>query len=92
MRWISIASLLTISSAIVAYSGTFVEDFSDGNLDEWHILTMPGPPFSGCRSCEDRRWILGSRPNVWRTEAFGVLGIKNGQRGRMGFLYTDLSN
>ena len=45
MRWISIASLLTISSAIVAYSGTFVEDFSDGNLDEWHILTMPGPPF-----------------------------------------------
>jgi len=37
--------LLAVSSATVAYSGTFVEDFNDGNLDAWHIDIAPGPPF-----------------------------------------------
>ena len=44
MRLLLIVVLLAVSSTIAAYSGTFVEDFSDGNLDEWHIRISPGPP------------------------------------------------
>ncbi|MDE0502668.1 MAG: hypothetical protein OXI86_01215 [Candidatus Poribacteria bacterium] len=45
MRRLLIAALLAISPVMVAYSGTFVDDFSDGNLDGWHIESSPGPPF-----------------------------------------------
>ena len=45
MRLLLIAALLAISPVMASYSGTFVDDFSDGNLDEWHILIRPGPPF-----------------------------------------------
>ncbi len=45
MKWLSIALLMSILPVMAAYSGTFVDDFNDGNLDGWHILIMPGPPF-----------------------------------------------
>ena len=45
MKWLLIVFLMAVSPVVVAYSGTFVEDFSDGNLDGWHIQTAPGPPF-----------------------------------------------
>ncbi len=45
MKWLSIALLLSISPVMAAYSGTFVEDFNDENLDGWHIHIAPGPPF-----------------------------------------------
>ena len=45
MKWLLIVFLMAVSPVVVAYSGTFVEDFSDGNLDGWDILTMPGPHF-----------------------------------------------
>ena len=45
MRRLLIAVLLAVSPVIAAYSGTFLDDFSDGNLDGWHIHVSPGPPF-----------------------------------------------
>ena len=45
MKWLSIALLLAISPVMAAYSGTFVEDFNDGNLDGWHLSMAPAPPF-----------------------------------------------
>ena len=45
MRWSLIAALLAVSPVMVAYSGTFVDDFNDRDLDGWHIETGPGPPF-----------------------------------------------
>ena len=45
MRRLLIAALLAVSPVIAAYSGTFVEDFNDENLDGWHLLMGPAPPF-----------------------------------------------
>ncbi len=45
MRRLLIAVLLAVSPVIAAYSGTFVEDFNDENLDGWHLLMAPAPPF-----------------------------------------------
>lgn len=45
MRRLLIAALLAVSPVMAAYSGTFVEDFNDGNLDGWHIEIPSGPPF-----------------------------------------------
>lgn len=45
MRRLLIALLLAVSPVMVAYSGTFVDDFNDGHLDGWHIESAPGPPF-----------------------------------------------
>ena len=45
MRRLLMAALLAVSFTIVAYSGTFVEDFNDANLDGWHLLMAPAPPF-----------------------------------------------
>ena len=41
MRRLLIAALLAVSFTTVADSGTFVEDFNDGNLDGWHVRTAP---------------------------------------------------
>ena len=45
MKRLSIAFLLAVSPVVAAYSGTFVEDFNDENLDGWHLLMIPAPPF-----------------------------------------------
>ena len=45
MKRLLIAALLAVSPVMAAYTGTFVDDFNDGNLDGWHIQTAPGPPF-----------------------------------------------
>ena len=37
MKWLPIAILIAGLSAIAAYSGTFLDDFSDGNLDGWNV-------------------------------------------------------
>lgn len=44
MRWIPIVLLLTGSSILTANSGTFVDDFSDGDLERWDVITVPPPP------------------------------------------------
>ena len=38
-----VALLLLVLPVIVAHAGVFREDFSDGNLDHWHIKPVPGP-------------------------------------------------
>ena len=45
MKCLSIALLLAISPVMAAYSGTFVEDFNDENLDGWELSMAPAPPF-----------------------------------------------
>ena len=45
MRRLLTVALLAISPVMAAYSGTFLDDFSDGNLDGWHIESAPGPHF-----------------------------------------------
>ena len=44
MKQLLIILLLVVSPVMAAYSGMFLEDFSDGNLDGWHIRISPGPP------------------------------------------------
>ena len=41
MKRLLIAALLAVWFTTLAYSGTFVDDFNDGNLDGWHIRTAP---------------------------------------------------
>ncbi len=43
MKWLLIVLVILVSPAFVAYSGTFREDFSDGNLDGWHFTGLPRP-------------------------------------------------
>ena len=45
MRWLMIVALLTVSSTTAAYSGTFVNDFSNEHLDGWNIHIDPKPAF-----------------------------------------------
>ena len=40
MKWLLMA-LLIVVSPVVAYAGTFSDDFSDGNLHGWHIDKPP---------------------------------------------------
>lgn len=37
MNWLRIALLIAIAPLSVAHSGTFLDDFSDGNLDGWDV-------------------------------------------------------
>ncbi len=45
MRRLLIAVTLAVSPVMAAYSGTFRDDFSDGNLEGWHIGAPPGAHF-----------------------------------------------
>ena len=45
MRWLMTVVLLTLSSTTAAYSGTFVNDFSNEHLDGWNIHIDPKPAF-----------------------------------------------
>lgn len=41
MKWLPIALLLVVLPVSAVYSGTFLEDFSDGDLYEWDIYGFP---------------------------------------------------
>ena len=41
MKWLPRALLLVVSPVSTAVSGTFLEDFSDGDLYEWDIYGFP---------------------------------------------------
>ena len=41
MRWLQIALLIAASPVVAAYSGTFRDDFGDGNVDGWIVSTFP---------------------------------------------------
>jgi hypothetical protein len=40
MKWLLMA-LLIVVSPVVAYAGTFSDDFDDGQLGGWHIDGFP---------------------------------------------------
>ena len=43
MKWLLIALLIAVSPVITAYSGTFLDDFHDRNLDGWDVsIHRPG--------------------------------------------------
>ncbi len=58
MRWLMIVLLIAVSPVIAVYSGTFLEDFSDGNLDGWDISLAPGPPFPDLLRIEDGYLVM----------------------------------
>ena len=41
MRWLVVALLIAVSPVVAAHSGTYIDDFSDGNLDGWNVLIIP---------------------------------------------------
>ena len=43
MKWLLVVMFIAVSPTIVAQSGTFLDDFNDGNLDGWHIFMAPAP-------------------------------------------------
>jgi len=45
MRWLMTVALLTVSVTTAAYSGTFVNDFSNEHLEGWNIHIDPKPAF-----------------------------------------------
>ena len=55
MNWLLIALLIVIAPLSAAYSGTYVDDFSDGNVDDWIVSTFP-PGFPNFIRFED--WYL----------------------------------
>ena len=44
MKWFLVALLMAASPAVTVYSGTFMDDFSDGNLDGWDVPILPRIP------------------------------------------------
>ncbi len=44
MKWLLIALLIAMSPLSAAYSGTFMDDFHDRNLDGWHVWYPLGAP------------------------------------------------
>ena len=44
MKWLLIVLLVVVLSPITGYSGTFMDDFSDGNLEGWDVFAAPPPP------------------------------------------------
>ena len=44
MKWLLPVWLITVSYVQVVDAGTFSDDFSDGNLDGWHIFRFPVAP------------------------------------------------
>ena len=41
MKWLPMTLFIALLPAITAYSGTFLDDFGDGNLDGWEIWGIP---------------------------------------------------
>ena len=58
MKWLLIALLIAVSPVTTAYSGTFLDDFSDGNLDGWEIWRVMPPPVVELARLEDGHLVL----------------------------------
>lgn len=58
MKWLPIALLMAVSPVVAAYSGTFLDDFSDGNLDGWEIWQVAPPPVRELARLEDGHLVL----------------------------------
>ena len=58
MRWILITLLIVVSPVTAAHSGTFLDDFSDGNLDGWEIWGVPRALVQDLARLEDGHLVL----------------------------------
>ena len=43
MKWLPMTLFIALSPVVAAYSGTFLDDFNDENLDGWRIFMAPEP-------------------------------------------------
>ena len=41
MKWLPMTLFIALSPVVAAYSGTFLDDFHDRNLDGWHLSKHP---------------------------------------------------
>ena len=41
MKWLPMTLFIALSPVVAAYSGTFLDDFHDRNLDGWHVSIHP---------------------------------------------------
>ena len=62
MKWLLIAVSIVFTLVDSVYSGTFVEDFSDRNLDEWRIAGHPKPVFPDRVRVEDGYLVMDAPP------------------------------
>lgn len=58
MNRLLIALLIAVSPANTAFSGTFLDDFSDGNLDGWEIWQVAPPPVGELARLEGGHLVL----------------------------------
>ncbi len=61
MKWLPMTLFIALSSVVSAYSGTFLDDFSDGNLDGWRIFMAPEPFLPNRVSLEDGYLVMDTR-------------------------------
>ncbi len=61
MKRLMTALLLAVSLVFAAYSGTFRDDFSDGDLDGWHIFGAPEPFVPNLVRLEDGYLVMDTR-------------------------------
>lgn len=62
MRWGPIAVLIILSPAFAVYSGTFVENFSDRELDGWLVRGFPNPVFPDRVRVKDDYLVMDAAP------------------------------
>lgn len=70
MKWLLVVMFIAVSPTIVAQSGTFLDDFSDGNLDGWEIWGIPPPPVPDLVRLEGGHLVLDT--TLDRNEPPGV--------------------
>lgn len=78
-----IALLLLVLPVIAAHAGVFREDFSNGNLDQWHIETAPGPPWhpvSDFLSFENGYLVINTVRNGQKHSVILKLNTGNSER------------
>ena len=61
MKRLMTALLPAVSLVFAAYSGTFRDDFSDGDLDGWHIFMAPEPFVPNLVRLEDGYLVMDTR-------------------------------
>ena len=61
MKWLPMTLFIALSPVIAAYSGTFLDDFNDGNLDGWHILMAPEPFIPNRVRLEDGYLVMDTK-------------------------------
>ena len=61
MKWLPMTLFIALSSVVAAYSGTFLDDFSDGDLDGWHIFMAPEPFIPNLVRLEDGYLVMDTR-------------------------------